>query len=74
MLPASIMVSMVFANVKSVLSQYYLDVKLGMAEGSGAAVGGIPDAGGRRDCISETAAKGGMAHCTLGSIQISTTR
>ncbi|MFE3022545.1 serine/threonine-protein kinase [Nocardia tengchongensis] len=61
-------------TVKSVLSQYYLDVKLGMAEGSGAAVAGIPDAGGRWDCISETAAKGGMAHCRLGSIEISTTR
>ncbi|WP_428847610.1 serine/threonine-protein kinase [Nocardia tengchongensis] len=61
------------ASVKSVLAQYYLDVKQGMAQGSGAYVGGIPDVSGRWDCISETAAKGGNAHCTLGSIQISTT-
>lgn len=61
-------------SVKSVLAQYYLDAKQGMAEGSGAFVGGIPDVSGRWDCISETAAKGGNAHCTLGSIQISTTR
>lgn len=60
-------------SVKSVLAQYYLDVKQGMAQGSGAYVGGIPDVSGRWDCISETAAKGGNAHCTLGSIQISTT-
>lgn len=61
------------ASVKSVIAQYYLDIKSGKAEGSGAAVRGIYDVSGRWDCISETYAKGGHAHCTLGSIQISTT-
>ncbi|MEU1208522.1 serine/threonine-protein kinase [Nocardia sp. NPDC005825] len=60
-------------NVKSVLTQYYLDVKNGKAQGSGAAVSGVVDVSGRWDCISETYAEGGHAHCYLGSIQISTT-
>lgn len=61
------------ASVKSVLAQYYLDVKAGRGQGSGGSISGVWDVSGSWDCISETAAKGGHAHCSLGSTQISTT-
>ncbi|MRH91525.1 hypothetical protein GFY24_29485 [Nocardia sp. SYP-A9097] len=65
--------SILCTSVKSVLAQYYLDVKAGRSEGSGGYVDGIFDVSGTWNCISETAAKGGHAHCVLGSTQISTT-